>query len=192
LPETAKFCLNCGASVQEKRDTGVDRNAGIRVDQNVGTVEDATVTGAAVSGGAASGLNLDVGQKADTVKDGGAMVGAVIGDPGSTIHVGGQQQYGDTVHGDLVAGDKNVVDTQGGAYVGGGVNTGGGDFVSRDQIIHGDRVQGDKVGGDKVGGDKISIGDVSGNAAIAAGRSAQAGGTGDADADKEDPDDPAD
>jgi O-acetyl-ADP-ribose deacetylase (regulator of RNase III) len=38
-------------------------------------------------------------------------------------------------------------------------------------------VYNEMIGGDKVGGDKVSIGDVSGNAAIAAGRDAQAGRT---------------
>jgi hypothetical protein len=64
------------------------------------------------------------------VGPGGSAAGAVAGGPGGHVHVGGQQQYADTVQG-----DKQVVHTAAGAYVGGSVHTDGGTFVGRDQVV---------------------------------------------------------
>ena len=60
------------------------------------------------------GSSSSVKQKVDTVTGGGAVIGTVVGGEGTT-HIGGTQQYGDTVEGDkhvheeTVGGDKITV-----------------------------------------------------------------------------------
>ncbi len=174
LSDDAKFCVNCGKPVnatQAAPEAGQPGGTRVAVRQDVGKVEGGQVAGSLLSGGAAPGLSSNVEQKVDTVGQGGAVVGTVVGGKDTPIHIGGQQQYGDTVQGDKIS-------TGGGAYVAGGVNTGGGDFVGRDKrvygdVVHGDKVGGDKVQGDKVGGDKFDV-NITGSTGVAIGRNAQA------------------
>ena len=155
LPERAKFCAECGTAAPKQTDPA--QRPGITVDQQVETNAGQVVGLTAGKGALQGGLNADVRQDVGVVKDGGAVVGAILGAEGP-VHVGGQQSYGDTVHG-----PKTQIDTRGAAYIAGGVNTGGGDFVGRDK----------QVGGDEVRGDKIRFGNVSGDG-VAIGRNAQA------------------
>ena len=155
LPEGAMFCAKCGTAAPKQTDLA--QRPGITVDQHVDTNEGQVVGLTVGKGALQGGLNADVKQDIGVVKEGGAVVGTILGAEGP-VHVGGQQSYGDTVHG-----PKTQVDTGGGTYIAGGVNTGGGDIVGRDK----------QVGGDEVRGDKISVGNVSGDG-VAIGRNAQA------------------
>lgn len=165
VTDDAKFCQNCG--------TAIKRSADIDVKQDVKTVK-GDVTGLAAGKGAdAGGLRADIDQTVGTVEDGGTVAGAVFGGDEGNVHVGGRQQYGDTVQG-----DKNQIHTGGGAFIGGSVSAGG-DFVGRDKVVrgdevHGDKIMGDKVSGDKIGGDRIDVGNITGSSGVAIGRNVQA------------------
>jgi hypothetical protein len=118
LPANAKFCLECAAPVLA--------SAGIRVNQEIGSVK-GSVTGAVLGDDAPpAGLNVAASQKVESVESGGTVVGAVVGEH---AQVGGQRQYGDNIQG-----NKRVVNTDGGANIEGSVNVHGGDFVGRDKI----------------------------------------------------------
>ncbi|MCP4536639.1 MAG: zinc ribbon domain-containing protein [Chloroflexi bacterium] len=94
LPPNAKFCPECGRPAP----TG----ANIEVRQDIGTVQGGEVVGAMLGDGTLpGGLKSTTTQKVETVEEGGAVVGTVVGEH---AQVGGQRQYGDVVHGHKVAG----------------------------------------------------------------------------------------
>lgn len=131
LADDAQFCHQCGKPVSNA--------GGMQIKQAVGDVK-GSVTGLAAGKAALpGGLSASVDQEVDTVEAGGALAGVVLGGESGNIHIGGQQQYGDTVQG-----NKQKIATEGGAYIAGSVSTNGGDFVGRDKVIQGDEVRGDK------------------------------------------------
>lgn len=122
IPDQAKFCPECGAAV--KRDAAITSEVAQKANKVSGG---GTVVGQTMSGG--SDADLKTTQDVGEVGPGGTVVGAVVGQPGSTPFIGGEHRHGDDVK------EKNVVDTQGGAFIGGSVTTGG-DFVGRDKTVH--------------------------------------------------------
>jgi hypothetical protein len=133
LPAEARFCPNCG--------TPVPRDTSIRVEQEIEDVS-GEVVGTILGGdGIPAGLDSNTIQRIDRVGSGGSVVGTILGDKGN-IHVGGQQQYGDTVQ------NKQEIYTGGGTFVDGSVNTGGGDFVGRDQHVEMEGEHGAQASGD--------------------------------------------
>lgn len=132
VADDAKFCSNCGAKV--------DR-AGISIEQDIATLK-GSASGAVVGKGAdIHGLDADIDQTVETVESGGAVVGAVVGGEDSHIHVGGEQQYGDTIQGDKVQGDKVVGDKiSTGKISGTGVVIGRGGTVTVTQGLSGEDV----------------------------------------------------
>ena len=132
LPDQAKFCPSCGTPVLKEAEVNSDQRIGTLKGQAVGTILKVGVQKV--------GASVSSTQEIGTLESGGAAVGVVIGEKGSPIHIGGQQQYGDTVHG-----PKKVVTTGGGAHIGGNVNTGGGDFVGRDRIVQGNEIRANQI-----------------------------------------------
>lgn len=130
LVSGAKFCSNCGAAAPKA--------PSIMVSQDVGTVSGSVTGVAAGKGGIPGGISVKADQKINTVEDGGAVAGVVFGGE-APVHVGGHQQYGDSIQGDKVAGDRiSVGDITGssGVAIGRGttstvrsLNTGGGDYA---------------------------------------------------------------
>jgi hypothetical protein len=100
LPEGAKFCAECGTAAP-KQAAPTQRPGmmpSITVDQHVETNEGQVVGLDAGKGALQGGLNADVNQDIGLIKDGGAVVGAILGAE-APVHVGGQQNYGDVVLG---------------------------------------------------------------------------------------------
>jgi hypothetical protein len=143
LSPNAKFCAECGTQVPSR--------TSVSAKQHIETIKGSAVGGVIGERALKDGLDANVEQGIGTVEEGGSAVGMILGQDEGNVHVGGEQQYGDSV-----AGDKREIQTGGGTYVAGGVNTGGGDFVGRDQVVHGDRVHGSKVGGDQITTGNIS------------------------------------
>jgi hypothetical protein len=156
----AKFCSNCGAAAP--------KDPSIMVSQDVGTVS-GTVTGvAAGKGGLPGGTSVNTEQKIGTVTEGGAVAGVVFGGE-APVHVGGHQQYGDTLQGDEVTGDKiNVGNISGssGVAIGAGaqstvrtVHTSGGDYAEGSiDKRQGSFVQGGQTTISGVTGSNINVG----------------------------------
>lgn len=113
LPEQARFCEQCG-------EPAATRQPDVRSEQNVRSLRGQAVGIIDTRGEDRRGV-LSASQKIDTVEEGGSAVGAILGDEGSRVHVGGTQNY-----------DNRRVNTGGGAHVAGNVNTQGGDFAGRD------------------------------------------------------------
>ena len=104
LPEGAKFCPACGTAVAQPASPA--QGHGVSVDQHVETNEGQVVGLSAGKGALQDGLSAKITQDVGMVKDGGAVVGAVLGGEGP-VHVGGQQFYDEVVLGDKVGGDKS-------------------------------------------------------------------------------------
>jgi hypothetical protein len=95
LSENAKFCSECGEQVPKQ--------TGIKVKQEVDTVQ-GSVTGVAASDvKEIPGINADINQDIGTVEAGAGVAGLVVGGEGGNVHVGGQQNYGDQIGGDKIS-----------------------------------------------------------------------------------------
>lgn len=105
MSKNARFCPNCG--------TPVPSSAGLRIQQDVGTVKGEVVGTVLGEGATTGGLNASTTQKVAIVEACGSVVGTIVGSEGGHVHVGGRQQYGDTVHGDQIT----VGDISGGTSV---------------------------------------------------------------------------
>jgi len=77
LSEQANFCSQCGTAVTQPSVAG--SGTGISVDQRVQTNEGQVVGMSAGQGAATGGLNASIKQDIGTVKDSGAVVGAILG-----------------------------------------------------------------------------------------------------------------
>lgn len=126
--ETAKFCQNCGKPIPGAASIGVTQKAGL---------VKGTMTGLAAGKEALpDGVQAEVGQTIDMVESGGIVTGTVLGGEEGPIHVGGLQQYGDTVQGDKRTTYRSAFDQRGQTVhsaqtnIEGGVHTGGGIFNS--------------------------------------------------------------
>jgi ribosomal protein L12E/L44/L45/RPP1/RPP2 len=86
LPQDASFCPKCGAHVP----AGVS----IQVRQDVRAVQGEVVGAILGQDTAPAELDAGVTQQVDTVEEGGAVVGAIVGAEGP-VHVGGEQHYVD-------------------------------------------------------------------------------------------------
>jgi hypothetical protein len=85
VSKKAKFCPSCGKPIADETN--------ISVKQEVGKVK-GTVVGQSLDGDKLPSRSTTT-QKVDSVESGGVVVGASIGDG---QQIGGQRQYGDTIH----------------------------------------------------------------------------------------------
>jgi hypothetical protein len=113
----------------------------VKVAQTVKTVK-GEVMGAIIAGDVLRGIGVDVDQNVGTVESGGTVVGAVIGNPGSEVNIGGEHRHGPTYeagsqHADkIINAEGGVVATDGGVAAGSGGVAVGGD-VSGSNIVTG-------------------------------------------------------
>ncbi len=117
----------------------------VTVSQNIRTVQ-GDVVGAIV--GAEVLERIGVVQDIDTVESGGVVAGAIIGNPGSSLQIGGQRFGGSNYESGSAHHEENVhVEGSGAAATGGGVAAGAGGVA----------VGGDVAGGDIVAGNDNRI-----------------------------------
>jgi hypothetical protein len=106
LPEGAKFCAECGTAAPKQ--ASPSQRPSIAVDQHVATNEGQVIGLNVGKGPLQGGLSADINQGIGEVKQGGAVVGAIVGAEGP-VHVGGQQNYGDTISIRDMSGDGGVI-----------------------------------------------------------------------------------
>jgi hypothetical protein len=97
VSKKAKFCPSCGKPIADE--------ANISVRQEVGKVKGAVVGQALKDDKLPAGLKSTTTQKIDSVEAGGVVVGASIGDG---QQIGGQRQYGDSIHVGDIKDSSNV------------------------------------------------------------------------------------
>jgi hypothetical protein len=95
ITKKAKFCPECGKPIADETT--------ISVKQEVGNVK-GTVVGQALDGDKLPAKSTTT-QKVDSVEKGGVVVGASIGDG---QQIGGQRQYGDSIHVGDIKDSSNV------------------------------------------------------------------------------------
>ena len=147
----------------------------VNVSQTIRTVQ-GNVVGALVGNDVVQSISVQ--QDVNEVSDGGVLVGAIVGKPGSSMNIGGQHYHGPTytagsqhtertfhAEGGAIATQGGVAASQGGVAVGGNVSgsnivTGSGNTIT-DRTVDtggGAYISGsvDVSGGDFVGRDKIT------------------------------------
>lgn len=97
LPTKAKFCIECGSAVSAETN--------ISVKQEVGKVKGKVVGQVLDDDKLPVGLKSTTTQKVNNVESGGVVVGASIGDG---QQIGGQRQYGDSIHVGDIKDSSNV------------------------------------------------------------------------------------
>lgn len=97
VSKKAKFCPSCGKPIADETT--------ISVKQEVGEVKGTVVGQALGDDKLPAGLKSTTTQKVDSVESGGVVVGASIGDG---QQIGGQRQYGDSIHVGDIKDSSNV------------------------------------------------------------------------------------